>query len=283
MFTYMLLLVPHKKRRWIIASGISTLLVIAILLAWQSQSASLLSAGNLARHGRMANIPLNILWAWERPEKFDFINPRETGVAYLARTIYLRDERVVVRPRLQPLDVPAGTTLIAVARIESDRRQVPALTATQTAETAIAIAELGRAPGVAAIQIDFDATISERDFYRALLTDLRQRLPTRMPLVITALASWCTHDDWLTGLPIDEAVPMLFRMGVDRQQINSYLKAGAEFTPQVCRTSLGVSTDETASAPSSTSSRLYIFHPRSWTKEAAHATFERYRNETQSP
>ena len=34
-----------------------------------------------------------------------------------------------------------------------------------------------------------------------------------MPLTITALASWCDGDDWIDGLPVADASPMLFRMG----------------------------------------------------------------------
>ena len=68
-------------------------------------------------------------------------------------------------------------------------------------------------PRVRGVQIDFDATLSERDAYRALIHDVRKRLGPATPLSITALASWCIGDDWLNGLPVDEAIPMLFRMG----------------------------------------------------------------------
>ena len=68
--------------------------------------------------GRLAKLPHIILWAWERPEKLDFIDKDKAGVAFLAKTLYLRGERVVSRPRLQPLAVSQGTALVAVARIE---------------------------------------------------------------------------------------------------------------------------------------------------------------------
>ena len=35
-----------------------------------------------------------ILWAWERPEDLSFINPEKVGVAFLAKTIYLRASRI---------------------------------------------------------------------------------------------------------------------------------------------------------------------------------------------
>src|ERR1051326_6650488 len=67
----------------------------------------------------LPGFPRVMVWAWERPEKLDFINPRETGVAFLARTIFLHGSGATVRPRLQPLVVAPGTALMAVVRIES--------------------------------------------------------------------------------------------------------------------------------------------------------------------
>jgi hypothetical protein len=176
------------------------------------------------------------------------------------------------------LTVPQGTVLIAVARIESDRREPPQLSSEQLAQTAFEIAELAHLPGIAAIQIDFDAKLSERDFYRSLLVELRRRLPDQLPLSITALASWCTHDDWLTGLPVDEAVPMLFRMGVDHRQVVSYLATGAEFRPALCRDSAGISTDETLLALPS-ARRLYVFSTTDWSPVNVRHMIERSKNE----
>jgi hypothetical protein len=222
---------------------------------------------------RMSAFPKVILWAWERPEDLSFINPREVGVAFLARTLYLRDEKVVVRPRFQPLSVADDTKLIAVVRIESDRARPPLLLPEQRERVVSAVTEVARGERVAAVQIDFDARESERAFYRDLLFDLRGALPPSIKLSITALASWCVHDDWLAQLPIDEAVPMLFRMGVDHDQITQHLKSGRDFRSALCRQSVGVSTDEPlAVLPSGR--RVYIFNPRSWSPEDVRKTLE---------
>lgn len=216
----------------------------------------------------MSSFPKIILWAWERPEKLSFIQPDKVGVAFLARTIYLRGDRAVIRPRLQPLIVPDKTRLIAVVRIESDRISPPTLSSSQRVETADAIAELSSIRRIGAIQIDFDVKVSERDFYRGLILDLRRRLPDMLPLSITALASWCIYDNWISDLPVDEAVPMLFRMGVERRQVLSYLSSCNDFRPAICRNSVGISTDEPLPcAPSGR--RVYIFHPRPWSAKAA--------------
>lgn len=230
----------------------------------------------------MSRFPKLFLWAWERPEQLEFINPREVGVAFLAQTIYLREGKVIERPRMQPLRVPEGTTLIAVVRIETARDASQALSATQRDETVAALTEVGQTTGVHALQIDFDARESERQFYQDLLKELRARLPEEMPLSITALASWCIYDNWLDGLPVDEAVPMLFRMGVDERRVNGYLKEGGSFRSPLCRLSSGVSTDEPLKLAFPLQ-RQYVFNPQAWSKESVQSVIERNLHEKPAP
>ena len=223
---------------------------------------------------KLSALPPTILWAWERPEKFDFIDPRTVGVAFLAKTIYLRGVNVVTRPRLQPLNVPDGTMLIAVARIESDRHERPQLTPSQIDATAAELIALAHRPNIAALQLDFDATVSERDFYRRLIIEVHEKLPNGIPLSITALASWCEGDRWLSGLPIDEAVPMLFRLGVEKQQFASRLRSGEKLRAVFCQAAAGVSTDELIVLPAV--NRLYLFNPRAWTQRSFNDAMEAY-------
>jgi len=204
-----------------------------------------------------------MLWAWDRREDLGFIDTHRVGVAYLASTIYLEGDGFAVRPRQQPLAVPRDTVVIAVARIEARRR--PALSASQRAAAARAIARL-MVFNPAAIQIDFDATRSQRAFYRDVLVDVRRRLPATMPLTIAALASWCIHDDWIADLPIDEAVPMLYRMGPETAGIASYLEQGGDFMPQLSRASVGIALDEPSIATPA-GRRIYLFSPRAWTRQ----------------
>jgi hypothetical protein len=213
----------------------------------------------------LGNFPRLVLWAWERPEDLRFLDHSDqpTAVAFLARTLYLRGADVVVRPRFQPLWVSPETPLMAVVRIEPQHDGGLQLSDQQAKRAAHAIAEAAQLPRVTALQVDFDAVRSEHEFYRQLLIYLRHEIPTSMPISITALASWCMDDDWITGLPVDEAVPMLFRVGVDQQNVLVYLGQHSEFKTPLCRQSLGVSTDE----PSSNlpkGKRVYIFTDRSW-------------------
>jgi len=125
-------------------------------------------------------------------------------------------------------------------------------------------------PGIQALQIDFDARLSERAWYRGLLRRLRAGLAAGVPLSITALASWCDGDSWMRGLPVSDAGPMLFRMGAGEP------RGVTRFRGALCQSSLGISTDEwPAQAPSGR--RLFVFHPRAWDEETYRAVLVRAR------
>jgi hypothetical protein len=242
--------VKSRSRFWT-----TTLLVLVALAA----------LGSLLRKrhevSRFQSFPRVTLWAWERPEDLRSLDTRLTAVAYLDRTIFITD-RASVSPRMQRLLVGPSAKIIAVVRIEapvsSAWLNAPNLVPT-VAELVVASA---RRPQVAALQVDFDAGRSQRDFYRALLSEIRKRMPEAMPLSMTALLSWCGRDDWIKNLPVDEAVPMYFRLG------------GYERSPQepgwsypirepLCATSAGISTDEPW-PKTRKDQRLYVFHPKSW-------------------
>jgi hypothetical protein len=231
---------------------------------------------------RLARLPHIVLWAWERPETLDHLDSSQVSVAFLARTLYLRADRVVVRPRLQPLTLPEGAASIAVARIESDRHEQPMLTPAQMSTAVQAIAELAELPGVVAVQVDYDATTSERLFYRNLLFELRKQIPKSTALTITALATWCKGDNWLQDLPIDEAVPMLFRMGVERNQILSQINSGVPFRSSKCQNSVGISTDEPVLHLPSTQ-RLFVFNPKPWSRTSVESLLRNHENEQNAP
>jgi hypothetical protein len=221
-----------------------------------------------------ATMPGVIVWAWQEPEDLRTAPAATTGVAFLADTLLLNTKASVtgsqatsvltVLSRHQPLAVAPGARVMAVVRIiaspgfrDSDamRRQ-----------TAGALAAVALRPGIAAFQVDFDASRSQRPFYAAVLTKLRPQMPVGMPLSITALVSWCAaapgNGDWLSSLPIDEAVPMFFRMGGNSRPFET--KSGYPLREPLCQGSVGISTDE--SWPDLQSGqRIYLFAPHPWT------------------
>jgi len=210
-----------------------------------------------------------MLWAWEQPEDLQFIDPHRFGVAFLAATLHLIGNQVRVRPRMQPISVPPGCQMVAVIHVESDTSQQPLLNSALRAAVLRSILHQMRETPADTLQIDFDARRSERTFYHDLLSDLHRSLPESMGLAMTALASWCFDDDWLESLPVDEAIPMLFRMGADSRTIRAALSAGMDFRSPLCRQSWGVATDEPL-PPLLFARRLYLFDSRPWTpKELA--------------
>jgi hypothetical protein len=222
-------------------------------------------AGFLASPGsseRMLQLPSRTFWAWERAEDLHTVDPKTTAIAYLDQTILLGLDAISM-PRRQPLIYPSNATLIAVVRIEA-----PPSANLDEAQQQKAIALLlksAQRPGIAALQVDFDATRSQRQFYAELLADLRRQMPAGLPLSITALASWCGRDDWIANLPVDEAVPMLFRMEPDRRRT-------APNAPQLrirepkCMGSVGISTHEVW-PDHLAGKRIYIFADRGWRED----------------
>jgi hypothetical protein len=247
-----------------------TALSASLALAFTNARSVIRGRNSPPASSRLSELPPIILWAWERPTDLRFINPKVTGVAFLARTIRLDSGDVVIRPRLQTLNLPGAVRVIAVARVETNK---PELSVQQREKLAEALADMARLPNVSHIQIDFDATQSERKFYRNVIVEVRRRLPDTVGLSITALASWCTYDDWISDLPIDEAVPMLFRMAADGKQIANRLDAGEDFIAPLCRHSYGISTDEPR-ANLSAARRIYVFNPNPWTESSVRAILE---------
>ena len=159
-------------------------------------------------------LPSVMLWAWERPDDLRSVAPSDAGVAYLAGTLFIREEAdadaansaavsVAYRPRLQTLQTAHNIKLLPVVRIETV--QAPggdadrALASDQIQRAVDILARAATSTTPPSIQIDFDATESERDSYLALLAALRTRLGANARISITALASWCDGDG---GSPI---------------------------------------------------------------------------------
>ena len=206
-------------------------------------------------------LPPLMLWAWDRGDDLLFIEPHHTGVAFLAATVRVEGGEVRVQRRRTPLRVPADTRLLAVTHFSVDRPAAVALP--QAAE---AIMELASLPRVAGVQLDFDATPSQREFYRALVQRVRRDLPAGRTFSATALVSWCQFDRWMGDLSLDEVVPMAFSMGAGADEARARLAAGPRFMPDYCRGSIGLGVQE-AFPPVAGRRRIYAFNAHAWRAE----------------
>jgi hypothetical protein len=220
-----------------------------------------------------------VLWAWERPEDLRFLDSSAyegpnaktyvgpsfssgISVAFLERTLVVGERGVDSHKRRQPLRVSSSTALIAVVRIEGRGGFDDRVLARLSSE----ILESARLPRVSMVQIDFDATRSQRPVYQQLLHDVRSRLPHGIRLSVTALASWCNDDPWIDAGGVDEIVPMLFRMGPDARRIATRLREDRRWPVAACNGAVGVSMDERWSdLPSAP--RVYVFNPRAWREQ----------------
>lgn len=234
---------------------------------------ALLALGPACSAAQPTARPSLTVWAWERPEDVRFLDPERHAVAVLVGTIGLDAGRLVPERRRQPLALSVASNKTAVVRLEA----TPGAIAERSVPLADAVAERvlvwAAALEPSAVQIDFDARVSERPFYRLLLEQLRRRLPPTTRLEITALASWCLGDPWIADLPIDDAIPMLFRLGVDEVAVRAHLARGGDFAVPLCRKSLGLSLDEPLEE-FPTGRHLHVFNPQRWSAPAL-AHFER--------
>jgi hypothetical protein len=232
------------------------LLFVALVVSGLSLS----PAGAVVERPEPPNgLPRLMLWAWERPTDLRALDA-DIGVAFLAQTLIVRNGAVAVGPRRNPLRVSAHTPLVAVTRVESSGQPLaPAMSTTMAA----AIAGTLSLPRVRGVQIDFDAAESERPFYRTLVRQVRQAVGPGVPLSITALASWCAQDRWMAGLPVDEAVPMLFRMGPLQAPYVGLARSPSAAAAE-CRGALGTSLDEPLHVRAA-GRRVYVFTASPWT------------------
>ncbi len=195
--------------------------------------------------------PTIILWAWDRAEDLRFLQPGEAEVAALMQTVYLRNGNADPWRRKLPLFLPEGIEPIYVTRFESDGSALPSPELTYQFLS----------PG-SRHQIDFDVRQSQLPWYRELLALAAN---AKLNPSITSVLSACLDSPPLAGLP-PEIVPMLFRLGPQRNSYLAKLQSQGDFAPE-CRGSFGISVDEPLPwlPPAK---RVYVFNPQPWTRES---------------
>jgi len=203
-----------------------------------------------------------VVWAWERPEDLRFLGDT-ADVAIQSGFVVLSGDGVQARGRRFPLRM-SGRPSTALVHVQIDRGRPLAWTPDQRREAARAVLAFGQVAGADALQVDFEVRGSERGVLLDLLSDVRRGLPKDKRLSMTALASWCETETWLDGAPVDEIVPMLFRMGPGGEPLKAKLEAGGDFANPRCRSALAVSTDAPLSQAPADGRRLYLFDPHSW-------------------
>ncbi len=234
-------------------------------------------------HPALANLPADMLWAWERPEDLLWLAP-DIGVAFVASVVELAGDGVYRRARSPYLKVRPETALVPVVHVDASWRQSPALNERQQTAIVDAVLAAAHLGNRRVVQLDFEVRLSQRPFLRAVVRQIRQQLPPDFALSVTALASWCAGDYWLADLAADEIVPMAFRMASDDRAIRAMLAESGQFRRPGCQQAIGLASDEppihlpsripthlpthlpTPTAFAKPPVRRYYFSPQSWTE-----------------
>jgi hypothetical protein len=253
--------------RSLIAAALGTLLFCLVTKSW---------CDNVRRCKSEVAAQSLTLWAWDAPEDLSFLKNEPTTVAYYAGTITLKPREVLFCPRSKPIKAPAGLDLYPVFRIENSSQMAPPDSeAKEIVEIVSAVMNVkdNRGHFVHDVQIDYDATTSDRAFYVHLLKALRQNLPTKTHIAITALASWAMHDRWLPPGIADEGIVMLFSMGSENEILKSTGKKRWSVGDGI-DTSVGISVNEPLTNALlsrqnviQSARRLYIFNSIPWTRD----------------
>ncbi|HLK24306.1 MAG TPA: hypothetical protein VKT30_06580 [Caulobacteraceae bacterium] len=223
-------------------------------------------AAALAGAGAAWPAPGLALWAWERPEDLSSAPPG-VAVAAVEGFVQLSGDAIWARGRRFPLKTAPGAQRIAVVHVQIDASRPLHWTPALRARTAAAVLAYARRPGFSEMQIDFEVPASDRQALIDLAHDVRAGLPAGEPLSMNALASWCETENWVDQAPVDEIVPMVFRLGAGGAKLKAKLEAGGDFADPRCRSAIGVSTD-TPLARFPRDRRVYVFSPHSWTPAA---------------
>ncbi len=213
--------------------------------------------------GPVRSAPALVLWAWERPEDLSSA-PQNVEVAALEGFVELSGDRLWARGRRFPLRTAPGARRIAVVHVQVDDAKALAWTPALRARTAAVVLAYARRSGFPAVQIDFEVPASDRRALLDLAGDVRGGLPAGVRLSMNALASWCETEDWIDAAPVDEVVPMLFRLGAGGAKLKAKIEAGGDFNDPRCRAAVGVPTDAPL-ARIPPGRRVYVFNPHSWT------------------
>ncbi|MEY2633799.1 MAG: hypothetical protein RIR00_2453 [Pseudomonadota bacterium] len=197
-----------------------------------------------------ASLAQGVAWIWPRsngPLRWQGLDLRYREAAVLVESLRLTADAVEHGGRKQRLAVPESVRLLPVVHVETGDAAPDALSEAQS--RTIIRALLRQAPaaraGAGMVQLDFEAPRRQRQSYIALVTALRAALPPEVRLSITALAHWCSEGDWLDRLPVDEVVPMLYRLGDDAAQWRQRFAQPAARLSRRCQgPAMGFATDE---------------------------------------
>jgi hypothetical protein len=216
-----------------------------------------------------ASLARGVAWIWP-----DSNGPRGSAAPYreaavLVESLVMRGAGVEHGGRTQPLALAgAAVRVIPVVHVEAAADVQSAFTPAQRDAVIAAVRRQAAtaAAGSGWLQLDFEAPARARDAYRELVAGVRAALPPGVRLSVTALAHWCTQGDWLDRLPVDEVVPMLYRLGPHADDWRRRFVQGGDGLARRCRgPALGFATnDPPPQSLLARAARPYWFDETAW-------------------
>lgn len=204
-----------------------------------------------------------VAWLWDGPAMPAW---SQAHVAVVVQHVLLRGNEILVRPRPQAPHLADGTRVTPVVHVEVSAVQAPVLGQRQREVIVRAVRRAADHSSSGWVQLDLEARPSQRAFYVSTLRELRAVLPAQVKLSVTALGWWCRSPDWLDELPVDEVVPMFFRMGRDSAELKRLLAEEPMRLHRLCRQgAAGFSMQEPVDAAiPARYARSYWFDGRRW-------------------
>ncbi len=218
-----------------------------------------------------ASLAQGVAWIWPQSHGPGVSAPwrlHYPEAAVLVSALVLRGQGVERSGRRLPLTLPAGVRLLPVVHVETDASAPDRLNPAQRSAILSAVRRhvATAAHGAGVLQLDFEAPARQRQAYKELVADIRTLLPKTVRLSVTALAHWCTQGDWLDRLPVDEVVPMLYRLGPNAAHWRErFVDQGAGLARRCQGPAMGFATHEPPpTALLARTPRAYWFDERLW-------------------
>jgi hypothetical protein len=209
-----------------------------------------------------------VAWLWDEA-RLPAWSMREAAV--LQRHILLSGDDILTRPRKRWPALPPSALVTPVLHVEVSTVNPPRQIENSRAIIVHALLDAAAASTSGWVQLDMEARPSQRAFYRSLVQQLRDELPARIKLSVTALAWWCRAPAWLDGLAADEVVPMFFRMGADSAATRTILEQSPATLHASCRAGSAGFSPQEPFAPGVTGryAKTYWFDRRAWRRDGA--------------
>lgn len=213
-----------------------------------------------------------MLWAWQAPQDLRGLDATKIGVAAYIGTVTITGTTVTVQANQTRMIIPHNIYRMAVIHISVSPFMKPALDQTVINKISNAILLLYRNTNMPALQLDFSAKNSQRDFYAQVIRKVHQQINPQTYFSITALASWCVGDRWIgqQHLPIDLVVPMYFSLAQTPQQKLQFIQAfptRIQALAPECRNAIGIAIFESWQIPLHAQVPIFVFTRGSWTPE----------------